>query len=491
MSYTLRRESFWQPFFIGLLLVGLFWLTRLPGVETFPTFIDEVFHINFGAHVLESGPLAHAEEGRQFTVWWYMAFQAQAAAPIWVARVATLLPAVIGFAAFLGIGKLAAGLGGMIAAGILFLFSPYHLFFDRLALGDPISAACVSLAIYFAFRLSRRVVLRDAVLTGLALFLAVGTKISALPFFCVPVIAALTLRPKHATDRNRWLWCGLALAVGGVLTLAYLGLLFWRGYDPFFYLAPASVIQDGHVATETLLTRIPRNIDVLVELFSYYFGVPGLVLSLAGVGYLLIRRRWFLPLILITALMILWLSQRQASRHLYVPISLLLLISALAFSFFLQSLPRKGRIFLSVIALVGVGVWVVQSWLPFFMRPPLEWPLAPIDEIEYMKAEGGGFGLGEVKAYLDDEPVSRVIGILANCDALKWMSDFAVECPRVNPNGEDIPALEALMEANRAEGVYVVLEEGNYVPASAPGHLLTVIERPFDGPTLSIYDLTP
>ena len=55
------------------------------GLTAFPPFVDEAFHINFGRVVLRMGPLARSEEGRQFVVWLYILFGAQANAPLWIA----------------------------------------------------------------------------------------------------------------------------------------------------------------------------------------------------------------------------------------------------------------------------------------------------------------------------------------------------------------------------------------------------------------------
>jgi hypothetical protein len=100
----------------------------------------------------------------------------------------------------------------------------------------------VALALYFAYRLARRVSLTDAILTGVTLFLAIGAKISALPYLSIPLIAALTLRSPGGNWRKQLKWLLVALVVEGTLTLAFLGLLIWSGYDPFFYLAPSNVI---------------------------------------------------------------------------------------------------------------------------------------------------------------------------------------------------------------------------------------------------------
>ena len=87
----------------------------------------------------------------------------------------------------------------------------------------------------------------------------------------------------------------------------------------------------------------------------------------------------------------------------------------------------------------------------------------------------------------------EVFGLLSNCQGLRLVTGDGIEvsCPRINPNGQDVGALTSLMERNRRDGTFVVLERGSYVPETAPGELVAVIERPGDGPELRIYDLSP
>lgn len=478
--------------YLAVCLMMAFWLTRTIVITRFPPFIDEIFHINFGADDLKQGPLAHAEEGRQFTVWWYILFQSQENAPIATARLATVLVATLGAAALISLGRQFAGNWGMLVVAVLYTVSTYHTFFERLALADPISAACVALSLHFACRLARRVKLMDAAVMGLLLFIAVGAKISALPYLALPLFAALTLRSPDSTWHKRLKWLAVGLVVEGALTLAFLGLLIWRGYDPFFYLAPADVIQHNNIAIMAILARIPSNIGVILSLIVSYWGWFGLLLGVASLAYALMRRRWFLVVSFFLPLMVLWTSERQASRHLMFPLTLLLLSIALT----IASLLQKPNMVIRVAILSGVAIWLLPIWIPFagaYLANPAALSLSAADQHEYMSSEASGFGLAEVKDYLKQQPVTQVIGLFSTCTGLKWMTleDFPVNCPRINPNGEDIDTLNRLMSDNRKAGVYVVFEELPYLPSNPPGKLIKVIQRPGDGLALSIYDLAP
>ncbi len=462
---------------VGLLL--LFWATRLIALESFPPFVDEVFHLEFGRMVVSSGILDRAEEGRQFTVWWYVLFAAQTNNTVWVARAATLLAVLPGFAAAAALGRMAAGAIGGVLVGLLYVFSTYHFFFERLALADPVSASAAVVALAFAYRYRFRIRLSDAVLCGLALFVSVGAKISALPYFAIPVLAALTLR--HRPHRDAARWGGAALLTAVSLTGIYIAVLFWRGRNVFYYLQTGG---RGEGVFETLARNFSTSFDTL----SGYGGVIAALLLLAGVIVLVARRRFFLPLCFLLPLCVLALSARQDSRHIVAPITILLICGGAALGQIAQTRALKG------IAVATVLAWGLLNWLPFAYTgatAPSELPLPAGDVVEYMNSEGSGVGIRETAALLTEMQTQRVIGILANCFSLRTISQgrLNVECPRLSPSGEDIETLSALMDDSRAEGTYAGFEQLSYAPPTVPGELVAVID--VRQPPLAIYHLAP
>ncbi|MBW4439238.1 MAG: glycosyltransferase family 39 protein [Pleurocapsa minor GSE-CHR-MK-17-07R] len=466
---------------VAVAVLLLFWLTRMVALNAFPPFVDEAFHINFGNLVREQGLLARAEEGRQFTVWLYVVAQAQTGgAPVFVARVATILSVLPGVAAAIATARLLAGGWSGVLAALLFTFSAYNLFFDRLALADPVSASAVLVGLYFAARLWLRAQWLDAVLCGVVLFVAVGAKVSALPYLGIPLAAALTLKPPGRSWRENARWGVIALLAGLGLSALFLGVLLTRGIDPFFYLqSPSSV------ARSTYLDKWALVFDTL----NGYAGTLMAVLLLAGVTVLLLRRRLYLPLVLIAPLIVLSFSGRQDSRHIIPPLNLLILCGAVA----VESISVRYGPLIRRAALAVILGWAVLVWLPFaasLTSDPLNLSLTTNDRNEYITAEGSGFGLHEALEVLREEGAERVIGLLANCLSLRYIAiDLVVDCPRLNPNGEDIPALAVQLDANRAPHVYAVLEDLAYAPDTAPGRLVAEIEGAPGRPLLRVYAL--
>lgn len=450
----------------AVLLLLAFWAVRLLHLNAFPPFVDEAFHVNFARNALRSSLLDHAEEGRQFVVWWFLAFGAQTSPHFWTARAAVLLVVLIGAAGALALGRMAAGVWGGIFAGLIYTFSAYHQFFERLALADPPSAALVIAAAAVAYRYRWRARPAEAIVVGVLLFLAVGAKVSALPYLIIPV-ATVIAHPRPPRVALRWLATALIPAFG--LIGGYFALLYWRGRNPLMYL------QSGGAAG-TPLEIMANNLSNSFNTLSGYAGVIVAILLLVAMIGLLLRREWYLPLVLLIPYAALLLGARQASRHI-IPVITLLLIgggSALA----RLRLPKW-------VALLAIAAWGVVMGLPFVVNAPLDLPVTTRDRAEYINAEMSGFGIPETVALLESHGAERVIGILANCMTFKTLAGdrFAVECPRLNPTGEDVPALTNLLAANH--DAYVVLEAVMYAPTSAPGTVIGVIET--RQPALTIY----
>ena len=470
---------------VGVALLLAIVASRLFHLYSFPPFIDEGVHIAYSETIRNSGPLALASEGRQLYYWWLIALQTAAAAPIWMVRAATILSALPGAAAVFALGGNLAGRKGALAAGLFYLFSPYHLFFERLGLSDALSASAVLVGVALAFRLARELQMRDAVWQGTALATAVFAKISALPYLAIPIAAYLTLRRRNG--QRRWLRAqGLAIAIALGLTGGWLLLLFWRGYNQFFYL------QTGPGADASPVSFVLPNLIDAWATFTGYEGLPLALVCAVGALFLVLRRKWFVPLVLVAPLIVLSLSARQASRHLIVPISLLLTCGGAALALVIR---ERGRA-IQWAAFGLIGIWAVAQSVPFWWvltHDPAQTALPDADRAEYMLSDASGFGIYEVTTQLAALASRRVIGILPNCPSLRaWAWDrFAVECPRLNPNGEDIPALTTLMETSRAEGVYVVLEDSAYAPTDAPGRLIGLVRTAVDRPPIRLYDLAP
>ncbi|MBI1277940.1 MAG: hypothetical protein GC179_07410 [Anaerolineaceae bacterium] len=492
---------------VGLLL--LIWLTRLIGIDHFPPFIDEMIHVHGSELGYTVSPLVNADLGRQGTIWWMMLFQAHLGSPVWIARVATVLALLPGMAALMATARLFAGYWAAVLAGLLFLFSNYHLFFGRLALADPIAGSAVLVAIYFAARLSKRRSHFDALMVGILLTAGVVAKINVAPFLGVPIAAVLCLRQKknarfnHRDTENteefrdkirgRVIWLAVALGTAGILIGVFvLGLRFF-GYDFVTNSVSYALTNRGNAPISGMVdsARIIGNIQASFDLLGGYLGVMTVILLLIAQAVLIFRRQFYVVLCLFGPMVAIWASLIQESRFLVVPVALLLLGGAVV----LAGLVRDRNRVVQAAAVAVIGLWAAAQWLPFAItevRQPNETPLPAVDVAQYINSDAAGTGYPEVRDFLAAYDVREVIGLVSNCQAFRYltMSSYSVDCPALNPNGSSIPGLVELMNQKQGRDVFVLLQKIPYVPEAVPGKLLTVIERPGGGPSISIYQLS-
>lgn len=490
MTRTAKHSALW----LGISLLLLIWLTRLVAVDSFPPFIDEMLHVHGSEQVYMESVLANADLGRQFTIWWLALFQPHLASPIWVGRVATLLAVLPGVAAIMSVGKLRGRTLGMLLAGVFYLFSAYHHFFDRLALADPVSAATVLLALFFAFRLTRHLKWIDALMTGLLLFLAFGAKVSTLPYFGIPVAAAVSLWPPERTWKQQARWLTVALVTAGGLSAAFVIVLRFFKQDFLSNSLSYGLTQRGGQSLDQFfsLQRLFANARNTVELTSVYLGPVVMVLLVCALLVLILRRRLYLPLCLMGPLLFIWASPVQESRFLVLPVLILLLIGAIVLADMLHNRPRP----LQALVLMAIVAWGLGQWLPFASTAasnPVALPLPETDFVQYVYSDASGFGFTAIRDELHKHQPQRVIGLLPNCQGFRYLSldSFPTECPPLRPDGQNREALYSLLENAQQSGTYAVLDSVPFVPERSPGQQVATFARPGGGPALTLYDLAP
>lgn len=480
MTATVRRRLA-----LATALLLSLWAARLMNLTAFPPFVDEGVHIRFIEDGARLSPFVHGTQGRLLMLWWGALFAPQAAGGLIIARLITVLFILPGAAALIAIGFRAAGLSGGLLIGLVRIFSPYHAFFDRLFLADAYAASLTMVAVWLGWRAQTQTRLREAALLGAAIFAAIVAKVALLPALAIPFAAAIDLR-KRTGWRAGLRWLAVALIAAGALTGAYIVGLAVIGQNPLGLIATHNPDPTAGIAE-----RIWSSTAGLIDVLAGYLTPIGLAALALGCAVLVIRRQWY-PLLILAVLTIpLLASMRQTSRYYEANVSLLLLSGALGW---IMLLPRARPALAAAALVYGAAVWwPAESALS---TEPAAFPFSQADVYEYVTAESSGFGLREAAALLDEADAERVIGLLANCDSLRFGTPALpqIECPAINPSGASMDVLRVLVrEAASAPGAYVIIEEIIYIPQDAAllagGELIARISRPNGGPTLALYRL--
>ncbi len=471
----------------GIALLLIFWGIRLWQIKAFPPFIDEAVILQFAEDVLNSGPLAHASSARQLLIWWLLPFQPTVTLSLTVARIAVLLSVMPGFAAAIAISKRMGTTRAALLTALLILFSTHLHFFQRMALADTLSSSFILVSIYMVLRLKTRASWRDIVLYAVAIWAAVAAKVSALPYLGLPVAAAFALPFTNRFWKIKLRWLLIAFISGVGLAGGFVLFLVLRGYNPFM-----AYQRYTPQVTQGLVERFFQNVDFTTTLFAEYMGIGLFTFSLASVFILLWRRRFYLPLALIGPLVPIWTSNWQRGRFYMATMLVLLLCTALVLDWLLRHFPRRAQY--GAISLLAAAL--LLQWLPFAYAAidnPANLSLAIADYREYIVSDAAGVGIDETISILHDNHAQRVIGLLANCQGLRYRAqgDPEVICPTLDFSGNNWPQLIQQIDDVRGEGVFVVIEDSPYVPPAVGGVFIAEVKRPEERANLRIYDLSP
>jgi hypothetical protein len=471
---------------IGLLVYAF---TRLHNLTALPLFVDESFHIETAQRALEGQVLGSAAHGRFFRVWFNAFVGVDAPVAAWTTRAGTVVVGLLGAAAFYALVRAftSSHRAGMVGL-TLWIVAPYLLFYDRMALADPVLIAFSAAAVWLAWRLMRTGSIWIAAALGIALALVLLAKAPGVVWMPLPVVA-LILAP-GLTPRRRIVLGAVVLAAFAVIW-APLELLLWLKHYNYFGLA--STFTGG--VDQSLFKRTRTNLSDVLAIDAAYLGWPVLAGAAAGGLYWLARK----PRPALLALMALGMSGGGAilfgyninSRYALNQVPWVLLPLAVGLGLVMRRWPRAQWLIYA-----GVAAWIAVFAAPFMLdawNNPPALPLHGNDMLEYVQAETSGYGGTEIGHWLSttDDPLPA-IGLVGNCQTLRLAADpRVVECPAVYWDGTNADALMQMIEARAAEGpLYVAADDLSYIDPSQlpePKSVVLSVERPGGLQTMALY----
>lgn len=209
----------------GVVILGLFALTRLYNLTYLPIFTDEAIYIRWsqiGSRDAAWRFISLVDGKQPLYTWIAMVLMRFIADPVLAGRLVSVLAglgSLIGMF-FLGREVFKNTRIGIIAS-ILYLISPFALVYDRIALYDSLTAMLAIWNLYLAVLLVRHIRLDIALIFGMTLGLGMLNKsIGFLHLYMVPM--TLVLFDLHNKDRikrlGRWMvYVGVAVIISQAL----------------------------------------------------------------------------------------------------------------------------------------------------------------------------------------------------------------------------------------------------------------------------------
>ncbi|HEX2185424.1 MAG TPA: glycosyltransferase family 39 protein, partial [Chloroflexota bacterium] len=182
---------------VPLALLGAYCLSRLVNLGLLPMVSDEGTYITWGVRALHATTaeewLASLEDGKQPLLAWLMPpFLALVPDRLVAGRLVSVLIGLLNLALLMAVGRRLFDNTTALVGAALYVVAPIAFIHDRMALYDSLVTAGSLLVLWAALAWAQRPSWRRTAGLGLAMGLALLTKLSALFFLAlVPVVVAL------------------------------------------------------------------------------------------------------------------------------------------------------------------------------------------------------------------------------------------------------------------------------------------------------------
>ena len=520
------RQWFWLS--VALLLLG--WAVRAHAIEALPPFNDESHHIRRAELVYTfSDPDLSMTPGKLLSYYWLGLFGAERLDAIFLGRTVTALFSILGLAATFATARLLFSQRAGIIALFLASFTPFMVFFDRMALTDPLTAALSMWLIWASVvmlkKRPRQWGHRWSVLVGVLSGLVVMAKLLGLPMIGIPFLVVLIYgevpwQGMYPQQIWQWLlgnWREYRPMLGTVYSV------FAVMFMPSMFYILGRVIIDGElvpIVNNNLINGATENkspLQVIVDNFGtvwetqWILQSPLLWMTILGViGWTLYKREKH-SLYLLGAVFLAWslsvfVAAELSTRYLTLGILPLLVLVAGTLNQGVQKLPQVGR------AVLGGAfmLWLIAFALPFIRTAwsqPVALNLPERDRWEYFSNFSSGYALvpaaQDIKDLPRSEPSRRVniIGLVGSCHQMRLYLDehgpVWLECPYFGWQGENMDEVAQKIEDRLATEsiVYLLVEpELPFTDLSVitvDWELIRRYSRPFDGMVVELYRVYP
>lgn len=479
-----------------LLLIVAYFATRLINLDNFPIFSDEGIYIRWAKVAWQdaSWRFISLTDGKQPLQTWgtipfLKLFPNDALIAGRLFSVATGFAGLIGFftLSFYFFGKKAAYIGAL-----LFITTPYFLFYDRMALVDSGVNAGFIWILFFSVLLARTVRLDVALLFSLTAGFTLLAKSSARIFIMLSLFAPILFYEKtlkKIVSRSISFYILMGLVFG-------LSLLIYnvQRLSPFFHyvalknttfiLTTSEFLQDPFKVAGHNLTTVPMYV---------FWELGWLLVPLAAAGaFFLFKKDWRMAVYLLLWLILPYIAISLFGRVIFPRYLIFLgtLIMILA-TYFLSQIKDKRASYLTVGAVL---LWqVIFSYPIVFKAEALNFP--PIDRGQYVEGVTAVWGAAELMQMARDKSKEKPVLILAEgnfglvgdvLDVYLKPGDTNMSITGLWPLGEK-EILENVVQT-KDKHVYIVFSHREEFPENWPIKLVKKFSKPIGDKAIYLYE---
>lgn len=503
--------------FILLSLIVLYFLTRLTNIMSLPIFTDEAIYVRWGQIARQDAAwrFISLTDGKQpLFIWISMNIMRVVSDPLLASR---LVSVFAGFGAMIGVFMLSMELfkkkrSGSVAnqifgqllesktigyiAALFFIVFPFALVMDRMAMYDALVAFTMVWALYMEVLLVRYMRLDVAILTGVAIGLAVLTKTSG--FFAIYLLpfSLLLFNFKEKQIMSRLArWFIYALIASAVAYLMYSVLRL----SPFFYIIDEKNGLFVYPFSEWI--KHPReylygNFNAIIGWYIKYVTVPFLIFALAA---FFIGKNFREKLLLFVWSMAPFVALGIFGKTLYPRFIYFMTVPAIilgsyAVCMFMQRFKNK---FISVlIVLLAASFMIFADYFIIFKFTHA--PIPQADLGQYINSWPAGGGVNQMVSFFEQEAKKGKIYVATqgtfgslptNAMEIYLGDNPNIETRGIYPLPSELP--EDLKQMAKVIPVYYVFNDYEDAPESWPVTLVAKYQKGIGDRNLSIYKVNP
>lgn len=478
-----KKAAFW------IIITLAYFFTRFYNLFALPIFTDEAIYIYWAKFIAttHSSFFISLADGKPPLLIWMIGIFLSIFPSDWYLFAGRLPSILTGFISLIAIYHLAKELfratkPGYFAA-ILYLFMPFTLLYDRMALFDSLLQSMILVAVYFTVRTARTLSLKDVALWGFFLGLSLLSKPTAILFVIMTPIAFLVLT--KADFKNDLKKITLAIVAPIFISEVINNLQRVSNVYDRAALKNAQFQQPVEELIKNPFGLTYWNIHGIFDWTVAYFSYPFLILVLISFIFLLFKKTrialvlgafWLMPLFILATI-----GREIFPRYiLFTTPYLLLPVSYLSYKLFMRNIYQKALV---------VAVLIITLYPPlimdyFILTDPTKAALAKEDKEQYINFHPAGYGVKEVIGIVDGEVAKGnnvtlvtqgTFGLFPYAFTLNYWDNPVV---KILPRWPLEQLDQEIYQKNADTKVIIVFKEYTQIPENLPLKLIKRLPKP-------------
>ena len=438
---------------ILLLLLFVYFLTRLYRLTLLPIFIDESLHIGWSLDLWKSDTFLETLRSSLSASKFLHMLLMSAVTPwakdlLWAGRIFSVLGGAVSLLCCYSIGKRLYDERAGIISACFYLASPFALFYERVALADALICTGSAVVLWASIALVQQNLRRYRLILGIALGLTPLLKITGVIVFLTPLFVWLFLGEAR---KIRTFWKLFRVSYSWalcVLAPIYIFAYFLLGSEDLLGLVFPMLVSPTHISKVELILTRTKNFLEGAQWLSGYLTAPVMAIGLVGLVLALVKREK--KTLLLGMLSLSYFCILALIAQIWFPRYLLFV----AFPFFIltgATICRSASAASNLPVLSGtstrvvVGVAAILLSIPALridydlLTSPHRASLLPVERLQYINGWPSGYAVREAFQFLQKEAALSRQGINVVTTEYGGNSRFALSLlvrrePKINLN---------------------------------------------------------